>query len=280
MAFLLAGCAGTAMAQTTLAVSKVQPSVVMFGYCREGGQVETWEAKPGEKVSKGQLILKFDHARQLHAYESAKLRAESDAQLQSALGDLKQKQAALADSENRFKRRMIPKEVHDQAIGESDISRGKLTQAELNRKLSRLDLELAEKMLELRYIRSPMDGVLISIATAPGERAAQGDKTVVVADTDEVVSEMPLSGTFLNTLQEGATFPVRLAGSTISHSAKVVSILPMAGAKAGEKVVKLVFANADKTIPLNSQNYDILLPEGAKAATPPKPPASPPAAKK
>lgn len=252
--------------QVNLSVKNPKPSVIDFGYCFESGQVESWEAGIGENVKKGQLIVKFDHARQLHAYETAKLKANSDAQIESVLGELKQKEAQLADSQIRFRRRQITEEQMRMSEGEAEITRGKLKQARLNKQLAALDLELAEKMLEMRYIRSPINGTVMKIERRPGQRAAAGDVVVTVADLSNVEAEVPLSGHILGRLKEGDSIPIRLAGGEFTRLAQVVAVNPLAGAKNGEKMVKIAFANSSPETALASQSYELLMPEGTKLA--------------
>jgi len=100
-------------------------------------------------------------------------------------------------------------------------SRCKLKQVQLNKKLAKLDLELAEKFLEIRYIRSPINGTITKIASRPGEHANAGDIVVTVADTANIVTEIPLSGHILKNLLEGACIPLRVAGSNVTRLAKV-----------------------------------------------------------
>ena len=165
--------------------------------------------------------------------------------------------------------------------GDVAVTRGKLTQVQLNKKLAKLDLELAEKLLEIRYIRSPINGTITKIASRPGEHANAGDIVVTVADTANIVTEIPLSGHILENLVEGACIPLRVAGSSVTRLAKVLSISPLAGAKNGEKIVKVAFANPEPGLPVDSQQYELLVPEGTKFApiTKAAPPAAQPAPK-
>lgn len=275
----LAGTAALSFGQTPLAVKDPKPAAIEFGYSREGGQVETWEVEVGDGVAAGDLIVKLDHARQLHAYEAAKLKAESDAQLESILGEMKQKSAALADSQFRFRRRQISEWQHQIAQGEADATRGKVSQAYLNKKLAKLDLELAEKLLEMRSIRSPIQGTIVKIAQRPGERVNAGDIVVTVADTTNIVTDIPLSGQILKSLQVGASIPLRVAASGATQLARVLSIAPLDGAKNGEKLVKIAFTNPEPDQPVDSQQYELLMPEGTKLAPITKATAAAPAPK-
>ncbi|MEI6339375.1 MAG: hypothetical protein WCQ57_12465 [Verrucomicrobiota bacterium] len=59
------------------------------------------------------------------------------------------------------------------------------------------------------------------------------------------------------------------------------SISPLAEAKNGEKIVKAAFANPEPGLPVDSQQYELLVPEGTKFApiTKAAPPAAQPALK-
>jgi len=133
----------------------------------------------------------------------------------------------------------------------------------------------------MRFIRSPIKGTIVKIAQRPGERVNAGDIVVTVADTTNIVSEIPLSGQILKHLQVGASIPLRVAGSGATQLARVLSIAHLDGAKNGEKLVKVAFANPDPDLPIDSQQYELLMPEGTKLApiTKVAPPAAAPAPK-
>lgn len=275
MVFL--GAAGSVFAQVNFLLGDLKPATIGYGYCREAGQIESWEVKVGEQVKAGQLLVKLDHARQLHAYEVAKLKAESDAQLQSIMGELKQKQAMLADIQYRHRRRLVSEHQLRVAEGEVDVIHAKLAQAHLNKKVGQLDFELAERLLEMRFVRSPIAGMVTSMSKAPGERAAAGDILVVVSDLSQLTAELPLTGQALETLKTGDGIPLRAAGSGAAQLARVISVDPVQGAKQGEKVLKVVFNNAWPTQALGDQKYELQMPEGTKLTPLAKttPPAKP-----
>lgn len=259
--------------QSVFALSDVKPHVVQVHRAREAGVVESVEVKIGDKVEEGQLLVRLEHVRQLHAYLTAKARAENSGGLMIAEGELQEKSAALEEMNNRYKRRQVSASQVAQSQGQLKAAEGKLEQARMNAKLAELELKLAENMLERRFVRCTFKGTVIEISKNPDERANEGDAVVTVADLNWMTALIPLTRESAAALAANATFPVRIAGSSIIRAAQVLAVTPMPNATKGEQLVQIAFANGDPLSPIKDKTFEVLLPEGVKPVPPaPKPP--------
>lgn len=257
----------SAQPQTTnVALKNLKPATIAFGYTREPGTVEIVEVAIGDVVKAGQILLRLDHFRQFHAWKTAKLKSESEATLDMARGELRQKEAILNDVQTRYRRRQVSEASVQSAEGELETARGKLAQAKLNKELSKLDLELAENVLNMRFVFSPINGTVLEIARRPGEKASAGDAVVTVADLTSVQAEIPLIKDSVKGLGIGDSLPVRVPGSNTIRVAQVAAISPLAKAKNGEQLVRIIFPNLAPGENLAGQSYELLLPHGAKLA--------------
>ncbi len=277
--FFLLG-AVTAHAQEVLALGNVQPEAVKTVLAREAGIVETLETELGARVAKGQILMKLDHERQLNAYLSAKLRSENRSGIEIAEGELRDKNASLNDILERHRRRQVNENQVEQAQAQAQIARAKLTQARMMLEMTKLELALAEKLLENRFVRSPIDGTVLEITKPEGTRAGAGDPVMTVANLDELSTEIPVTKDSLGSLAVGSTMPIRVAGSESVRHGRIASITPLAGAKNGEHTIRLVFENMRPTAPIAALALETILPPSVRPAPPEQEKEEKPAAKK
>jgi len=259
-------------AQMAHALDTIKPQTVETQTSRDSGFMDIVDAKIGDEVVAGQLLMKLDHERQLHAYNVAKLRAENRSGIEIAEGELREKYAVLNDVKLRYRKRQASDGQLEQANAQAQVANGKLSQAKMSLELSKLEFELAEKLLENRYIRSPINGTIIDMAKRRGDKVNQGDIVVTVADMTAVSAELPITAESAKALAVGDTFPVRLAGSQIVRNARVEAISPLEHSQSGEKVVRVVFENMRPQDALSQLKIEALLPEGLKSVVRPKPP--------
>jgi multidrug efflux pump subunit AcrA (membrane-fusion protein) len=259
-------------AQSGHVLDALQPQNVDTQTARDSGFLDIVDAKVGDTVVAGQLLMKLDHERQLHAYNVAKIRSENQSGIEIAEGELREKYAILEDVKERHRKRQASDGQLEQAQAQAQVAKGKLSQAKMGLELAKLEFELAEKLLENRYIRSPINGTIMDISKRRGDKVNQGDLIVTVADMTTVAGEIPVTMESAQSLAVGSTFPVRLAGSQIVRNARVESISPLPHAKSGEKVVKVVFENMRPQDALLNLKIEALLPEHLKTVERPKPP--------
>lgn len=276
---LMAACS-LAQAQTTFPLKEIMPTTVEILRAQEGGVLDSVDVNVGDEVVAKQVVAKLEHVRQLHTYKVAKKRAENRSGIEMAEGEVQEKNAAFEEIKARYRRRQVSEAQVDQAEGQTKIAKAKLSQAHVNADLAQLELELAERMLEKRFFRTSINGVVIEVTKRAGEKVSEGEALVTVADISEMRAEIPMSKESAAEIGSGTHFPVTLAGTSITRIARVEAIEPLAGGKNGEQSVKIVFSNLAPHIAYKSQVCEVLLPEGIKAIQPPKEKPAPPPTKK
>jgi multidrug efflux pump subunit AcrA (membrane-fusion protein) len=249
--------------ETVFSLPEIKPHVVQTHRTKEAGIVETVEVKVGDKVSPKQILLKLEHDRQLHAYLVAKAKADNEGALMVAEGDVEEKSANLEEVNMKFRRRQVSASQVTLAMGQLKTSRGRLEVARMNKKLADLEVALAEKMLERRFVRAALEGTVIEISRAPGERAGEGDIVVTVADINWMTAFIPLTKESAAALGKSAFIPIRMAGSSVTRVAQVIGTKPMPNATKGEQLVQITFSNPDP-LTLPQKAFEVLLPQELK----------------
>lgn len=268
--FMLVQAEGTG---APLPIKGLEPASTEVLKARDSGTVEELAVEIGSEVKAGDILMKLDHERQLTAYLAAKLRAESRSGIEVAEGVLREKNAALNIAAYRFRRRQVPEEEVEKAQGQAQVARGQLEAAHLARDIAKLELSLADKLLERRYVRTPIAGTVTAMAMAIGSRANAGDVVLTVSDLSSVSTRISVTEASLKVLKAGGSIPVRVAGSDLLHSATIAEISPLEGGTHGEQSVRLLFDNLLPGQAPGEQSAEVLLPDGAEVVpAKPQPP--------
>jgi membrane fusion protein, multidrug efflux system len=270
---------GSGWSQTAMRLAGIEPSAVEVVSSKDGGFLESVDVRVGDEVEANQLLMKLDHDRQLHAYLTAKLRAENRAGIEIAEGNLREKNALLSKAQISHRKRQASDEDVERAQGQAQVARGMLAQAKMQVELAKLELALAERLLENRFVRATMAGTVVEVAKPRGARVNQGDAVLTIADLTNLSSNLVVTRDSLSKLSPGASLPVRMAGSETLRYATIDTIKPLAGAKNGEHEVRLIFENLSPGTPMAALPIEALLPPEVEAVVPPKPPQKPPAEK-
>ena len=263
-------------AEKPFAIKKVDPSSVEALSAREPGFVELMDVQLGDLVKTDQILVKLDHERQLFTVMSAKLRSENLAGIKIAESELREKTAALDIAMRKLRKRQISDEEAEQVHAQVAAAAAKVEQARVAIELLKLEFVLAERLLENRFIRSPMDGTVVEVSKPRGARVNQGDVILTVADLANLSVEVPVTKDSLSRLSVGSFIPIRLAGGQIIRNAEIQSITPMEGDANGAHSVQLIFENLSPETPLSELAVEALLPEDVKPAGIPTAPGKKP----
>jgi len=175
---------------------------------RDTGIVMEVLVKPGDRVKKGQLLVRLDsglNEAELAAsqidYQIATLQAQNDIDLRYA----NKSTEVIATTLERLKK---AKASYDKSISQTEIDQSKLEYqrsilsaeqatataqiAEQTKDLREQQMKAAELRLQYREIRAPNDGEVAEVFTQVGEAVAAGQMTVRVINMDRlrIVAEM------------------------------------------------------------------------------------------
>lgn len=275
ISFLCGATGYLAAAEKPFAIKKVAPASVESLSSREPGFVEVMDVKLGDAVKIDQILVKLDHERQLFTLLSTTLRSENRSGVQIAESELREKVAGLNHALRKLRKRQISDEEIDQFEAQVQSATAKVQQAKVAMELLKLEVALAERLLENRYIRSPMDGTVVEVSKPRGTRVNQGDVILTVADLSSLSAEIPVTKESLPELAVGSSIPVRLRDGQSIRNAEIQSITPIEGAANGAHSVKLIFENLSPETPLSELAVEALLPQAVNPAEPAGPAKKP-----
>lgn len=219
----------------------IEPHSVADVSTREEGVLEEILVKRGDIVRKGQIVARLESGLEEIALEFATARAEM-------MGEVESRRAALEyavrqrDRVNElFEGDVISEIEQDRAETDVRIAETDLQVAEDNHRLAQLERQRAAHQLELRSIRSPVDGVIVEIMMAPGESVEDRAREIMrIAEVDPLNVEVII--------------PARLFGSVaIGTEAEVMPLVPNAELRVSAISV------VDRTIDAASETFGVQL---------------------
>ena len=144
----------------------------------------------GDQVKAGQIVAELRSDVQEASLALAKAQAANPAALMAAEARLAFEEQELQRAEDLLRRRVIAQQVMDERNTAFQIRLRELEEAQANAELAALDVKLAEAELEIRRIRSPIDGVVTARAKDPGEYLRDDGSVLTIAQLDPLRIEV------------------------------------------------------------------------------------------
>ena len=214
-----------------------------------GGVLESVSVDRGSVVRKGQVIATLQADVERAAVGAARARAESESEI-----------AALETSRDmaRYKLRRIFALTQLQssaqlelelARSEHEVAEHRLQQARELQGVARREFELAQRQLELRQVRSPIDGVVADRMLHPGERV-DGRPIVRILTVERLRAEVVLPASRFGQVREGMLATIRVeTPNAQTVGAKVVQVDRFVDAASGTFRARLSVPNRGGEVP-------------------------------
>ena len=229
----------------------IEPNSVANVSTREVGVLEKIMVKRGDIVKKGQVVARLESSLEAIALDFANARAKMK-------GEVESRQATL-DYMLRQRDRIAELYV-DNAISfnekdkaETDV---RLAETELqvaldNQRLMQIERERAARRLELRSIRSPVEGVIVEILLVPGESVEDRAREIMtIAEVDPLKVEVIVPADRFGLIQVGTSSEIMplVPGGEVRFAA-VSTVDRTIDAASGTFGIQLLLENKDHTLP-------------------------------
>jgi RND family efflux transporter MFP subunit len=223
------------------------------------------KVKPGDKVSKDQVLLQLDDRYEVKALDAVMREAANTSQIDAAVADLDLRKVQLARKE-----RMLL----DKVAGLSEVEEARLQVkiGDIREKLQREELAIKgierdrQKLkVDQMILKSPIDGEVLSIDVGPGEWADPQKPTglVTVLKNDPLWVEVHLPSSQSQKLDKNASLLVKHDKDDQGTTAKIIFMAPEVDAASDTQLVRLELPN-----PKNRRSglqVTVVLPENVAA---------------
>ena len=181
------------------------------------GKVLEVAVEEGQRVEKGQLILRIDPAERTALLERAKAAvAGSEAREEQASAELKQADVELERVRGLLKQGLASSQDLEKAETTREVDRARLVSAQQDVRDARAGVQHAQQELERTVIRAEIPGVIVRLAVEEGENVLAGDlynggsSVVTIADLSEMEAQILVDETEVVHVHPGQKAEVEL----------------------------------------------------------------------
>jgi RND family efflux transporter MFP subunit len=204
----------------------------------------------GDTVTKGEVIAHMVSTVEQAAIDYNRARVDSSAEMEAKQAVLDQKAGVLHRKLGLEQQKVGSAQDVDNAQADYNVAKQELELANLNHRMAEIELARSQAELELRTIRSPIDGIVTQRSIGPGEYFHQEATIVSIARVDPLYVEAYLPVSYYKLVKVGdvaTVHPNEPVGG--EREAKVSVVDQVFDAASGTFGVRLELANADHSAP-------------------------------
>ncbi|MGB3118403.1 MAG: efflux RND transporter periplasmic adaptor subunit [Verrucomicrobiales bacterium] len=217
----------------------------------ELGILQTIHVKPGDHVIKGQEILRLNSSVIEAQLAQAEVQATQDGRLKSVEAEQGIAKQRLAIIESLRERGNTNEAEWTKAVASLAVAEGQLKAAQEDRDTLRLQAATIRAQLDLRILRSPIEGIVVEVTRDVGESVtARGgdipDYLVKIVDLTRLISRAHIPARLAENLRKGQAIGVTLEDSQKTQSQGSIDfVAPTVDAVTGLTEVHIIFDNAN-----------------------------------
>lgn len=204
----------------------------------------------GDQVRRGQAVAQLESGVERSVVNLAEARASLRSETAAREAELSLAKSELDRLENLHEQKLVPDQLRDEAIAQYQIANAALTQSLENSRLLLLELERSRAEYQLKTLRSPIDGVVVSQEAFAGE-FVYDNPVVVVAAIDPLRVEVMLPSRMFGSIVEGGKASVypELGDNQTPLISTIDVVDQLLDTRSGTFGVRLVLENSDLNIP-------------------------------
>jgi len=219
------------------------------------GLIEKVAVERGEPVKKGQVLVTLESGPERAALAVAKQRAGAvgAVNLAEAKLDLAAKKEKRA--EELARQAFISSNALEEARTERSLAESDLKVARENQRLAELEVHRATEVLNLRTLRSPVNGVVVDRYLKTGEMATTNvkDPILKLAEIDPLNVEVVLPANLYGSIQHGDRAEVSPETPVQKFVARVKVVDRVINAASGTFGVRLELPNEKQLVPAGAK---------------------------
>lgn len=216
------------------------------------GLVERITVERGDRVRKGQELAHIDTSVERVLAESAKYRSETEAAIRAARSKVELQSRKYKRAQDLLDKGFITQQALDESANEYRLAGSELQDALDNRRLAEIEYRRQLASIQLKTIRSPINGVVTERVLNPGELAESGvgRKPILrLAETDVLYVEALLPADLYRQVRSGmAAEVVPAVTDEAAHKATVAIIDRVLDAASGTFGIRLEMRNPNGSV--------------------------------
>lgn len=204
----------------------------------------------GDIVKKGQLIAELEANIQRATLALARAKAANDSAVGAEQAEFDMLQRAVNRTKPLAEKQFATMAALDEAQSKLEVSRMRIRSAKMDLAMAALEVERAQQDLDLRLIKSSIDGVVTERKLAPGEYVSEQTPLLILAQVDPLNVELVLPAARFGEIHHAMEMEVRPSQPIGGvYRARVEVVDPVIDAASNTFGVRLVLPNPNNAIP-------------------------------
>jgi RND family efflux transporter MFP subunit len=219
------------------------------------GLIEKVAVERGEGVKRGQVLVTLESGPERAALAVAKQRAVATGAVKSAEAKLDLAVKKEKRAEELARQSFISSNALEEARTERSLAESELKVARENQQLAELEVQRATEVLNLRTLRSPVNGVVVDRYMKAGEMATTNVKDPILrlAEIDPLNVEVVLPASLYGSVQQGDRAEVSPETPQLKFVARVRVVDRVINAASGTFGVRLELPNDKQLVPAGAK---------------------------
>lgn len=234
----------------------IQPRQVLEIRSPVEGLIQQVHADRGQSVRRGQVLAAIDDSVERVAAEAAKHRAGMVGAVQAAESRVLATTRKLERVQELVANRFVSAQALDDAQNERRLAEAELREAQDSRRLAEIELSRQTAIIQLKSIRSPVNGVVVERLLNVGElaEAGVGRRPIFrLAEIDVLHVEVLLPAEVWNQVRPGQSAEVTPATGGAARRATVAVVDRILDAGSGTFGVRLELPNPRHEVPAGAR---------------------------
>jgi RND family efflux transporter MFP subunit len=228
----------------------IEPAVIVSLATPTGGILQTVAVQRGQTVKKGDVVARLRSELEQTTVRLLEERAGNDAEIVAQRARLELARKRLDRIRTLHRAEIGASKDLEEAEAALELAAQELSMAEMNQRVSQIELERAREVLEQRSVISPIDGVVIERLLFDGEYADENAPIARIAQLDPLYVETFLPVDRFKDVSVGDEVEVRpdppIEGIYSGHISVIDSVFDAASGTFG---VRIELSNSDHAIP-------------------------------
>lgn len=232
----------------------IEPRAIVDLASSEKGLITAVNVRRGDRITEGQVLVKLDDTVQRLQVQMTATRSASDVEVRAAEARREQRLRDVDRAKTLAARNVATETQVETAEIELALTELSLEQARLTQALAAIELQQAEALLDRRTIRSPADGIVLSVVASPGAFAAEQRTLLTLARIDPLFVEVFVPPEYFDRVAVGNVYAVsQVPPLTGQFEASVMVVDQVFDAASGTFGLRLQIANPDGAIPAGTR---------------------------
>lgn len=201
-----------------------------------------------DKIKRGQILAQLDDSVEMARLDVAKQEAEMDNLIKAKLIRLEYAQRKEQRVAGLTRDNALSDQEYDDAVTEVAIAKSELLQTKLDKKKNELKIILANSELQLKSIKSPINGIVVDRYLMPGE-SVNNQPILQLAKIDPLLVEVVAPFELFGLIKQGMEVEIRPDLPVGSQYLATVSVIDrIIDAASGSFSIRLALPNPDGSL--------------------------------